>query len=403
MSAARRGGPAGAATSIVRPMVATAVVVTGAVLPVFLTGALAVQLREDLGFSEAAQGSLTAAFFGAAALTSFGFGHLAERMGPARSMRMAALISAGALVAVAAGAHSYRGLLVLLFGAGVANAMAQPAANLFVARTVPPNRQGVAFAVKQSAIPASTLLGGVAVPAFGLTVGWRWAYVASAAVCLSGLVLVGRVDGAPVGVRRKGRHHADASFAALAVLGAGVGLGAAAAGGLGTFFVSSAVHAGMGRGAAGVVAATGSAVCVATRVVMGARADRRVGDALPTVAAMLALGSAGYLALGSEAWLIVVVTPLVFSAGWGWPGLFNLAVVQANPGSPGAATGITQSGTYVGAVAGPLAFGWLAEHASYQWAWATASAAGALAAVAIVAGRRLLLRGRVATPAPVGP
>ena len=66
--------------------------------------------------------------------------------------------------------------------------------------------------------------------------------------------------------------------------------------------------------------------------------------------------------------------PLAFGAGWAWPGLFNLAVVLANPASPGAATGITQTGTYMGAVLGPLLFGFLAEHLSFGWSWVVAAA-----------------------------
>ena len=55
--------------------------------------------------------------------------------------------------------------------------------------------------------------------------------------------------------------------------------------------------------------------------------------------------------------------PLAFATGWAWPGLFNLAVVRVNPSAPGAATGITQTGTYLGAVVGPVLFGVVAEHA----------------------------------------
>jgi 4-diphosphocytidyl-2-C-methyl-D-erythritol kinase len=49
-----------------------------------------------------------------------------------------------------------------------------------LARRVEVARRATAFAVKQSAIPAAMLLGGLAVPALALTVGWRWAFAGGA-------------------------------------------------------------------------------------------------------------------------------------------------------------------------------------------------------------------------------
>ena len=61
---------------------------------------------------------------------------------------------------------------------------------------------------------------------------------------------------------------------------------------------------------------------------------------------------------------------VAFALGWGWPGLFNLAVVDRNREAPGSATGVSQTGIYVGAAAGPAAFGALAHTAGYGTAWA---------------------------------
>jgi cyanate permease len=181
----------------------------------------------------------------------------------------------------------------------------------------------------------------------------------------------------------------------LVVLGVGVGFGAAAAGTLGAFLVSAFVDAGMGEGAAGGVAAAGSLFGLIVRLTAGARADRRRGGHLRVVASMMAAGAVAYglLSTGTVS-LMVLATPLAFGAGWGWPGLFNLAVVLANPASPGAATGITQTGTYIGALAGPLAFGAVADGASFRVAWLGSAACALLAAAAIVWGRRLVIAGR---------
>ena len=87
---------------------------------------------------------------------------------------------------------------------------------------------------------------------------------------------------------------------------------------------------------------------------------------------------------------------LAFALGWGWPGLFHYAVVSANRSAPAAATGITQSGIYVGAAAGPAAFGLIAGRASFAAAW-LASAALMLVAAVIVAS---VTRRGAAVPAP---
>ena len=145
--------------------------------------------------------------------------------------------------------------------------------------------------------------------------------------------------------------------------------------------------------AAGLLLAAGSACSIAVRVVFGYLADMMSGGRLRLVAGMLAAGVVGFLmlALGSGP-LFVAGALLAFGAGWGWPGLFNFAVVKTSPGAPAAATGITQTGASGGAAFGPLLFGAVVEAASYEAAW-TVSAAAALAALAaILTGRALLLR-----------
>ncbi len=117
------------------------------------------------------------------------------------------------------------------------------------------------------------------------------------------------------------------------------------------------------------------------------------------VAGMLGAGVAGFvmLATGCPA-LIVPGVLLAFAAGWGWPGLFNFAVVKSNPGAPAAATGITQTGASSGAAVGPLAFGLLVEETSFATAWLASGVVAIFAAAAILAGRGMLLRNRAASP-----
>ena len=126
----------------------------------------------------------------AASLGSAPLGRLTERRGPAPSLRAAAAITATCQLGLAGLARSLPVLLAFLAVGGSANALAQPAANLLLARDVPVHRQGLGFAIKQAAIPIATLLSGLAVPAIALTVGWRWAFVASAALATASIATV---------------------------------------------------------------------------------------------------------------------------------------------------------------------------------------------------------------------
>ena len=157
---------------------------TVCIVPPFLLGAMAVQVRDDLGFSESGTGLAVGAFFAVASLLSAPLGRWSERVGGGRALRVAAVWAAAGQLLLAVGARSLVLLIVLNAFAGGANALGQPAANLLIARAVPANRQGLGFAVKQAAIPFSTFLAGLAVPSIALTAGWRWAYVAAAGLAL---------------------------------------------------------------------------------------------------------------------------------------------------------------------------------------------------------------------------
>lgn len=381
-----------------RPVLLAVAVATAGVLPPFLTGGLAVQIRAELGFGAGALGFAVAVFFTASALFSVVSGRLVERIGASAGMRVSASVGAASMLAVATLAGSWWGLVACLVLGGIGNSVAHPATHLLLAREIPPDRQGFAFGVKQAAIPASTLLAGLAVPALALTVGWRWAFAAGALLALAVVFFVPGGEGANAGRGARRVHEArsaDAPLAALVLLALGVGLGSAAATPLGAFVVESGVEAGIEVGTAGLLLALGGAVSIAVRLVFGYLADGMGGGRLLLVAGMLAVGTVGFFLVSSGvAPLLVVGVVISFGAGWGWPGLFNFAVVKSNPEAPAAATGVTQTGASGGAALGPLLFGLVVEASSYGFAWLCSAAVALLAAAAVIAGRRAVLRSR---------
>lgn len=359
------------------------------VLPVFLLGGLAVLVRADLGFSESRLGVSVAAYFASAALGSAPSGRLAQRLGSRSALRAGAAVSVVCLLG-AASAQRWWQLTAFLVVGGAGNALIQVAANLLLAGAVSPARQGLAFGVKQAAIPASTLLGGLAVPVIGVTVGWRWAFgLAALLAVVAGATQTRR---GPAARPQPAPPAIATATAPLVILGAGAGFGAAAATSLGSFLVEFIVRIGWSPGAAGQVLALGSVAGLAARLGMGWMADRGGVRSLRGVMLQLLVGAVAFAALplaGGRLGILTAVVVVAFAAGWGWPGLFNLLVVRANRDAPAAATGVTQTGVYAGGVAGPIAFGLAVEHGSYGLAWSGAAGALLIAALLLLLGRRL--------------
>jgi MFS family permease len=390
-----------------RVLISTAFATTAGVLPAFLLGAQAVQVERDLGFGPALLGAAVAVSWAAAAVTSPTMGRLTERVGGGRSLRVAAAVNGVVMLLMGLLARTWWELAALIAIAGVGNALTQPAANVLMARTIAPQRYGIAFAVKQSAMPFATLIGGLAVPLVTLTLGWRWAFAFGGVLALAAAASVPRADASrPVvaaGASPASRPSLDTPILLLGVFALGVGLGAATASAQTTFLVSGAVSSGLGEGVAGLLLTLGSALGIASRLANGARADVRGRGHLRVVAMMLVGGAVACAAFAlDQPWAYVLGTPLAFAAGWAWPGLFNLAIVRANPRSPGFATSVTQTGTYVGAGVGPLLFGLVVGHAGYSWAWLAAAGAAAAAAVAMLSGRTRLRALGLATGRPSG-
>jgi predicted MFS family arabinose efflux permease len=351
------------------------------VLPGFLVGSLALQIRADLHVSVGAVAAGVTVFFAAGAFGAGKGGRFAERVGALPAMR-GCLVATAVCLLLAGAVQSLAELLAVLVVAGVANSVNQPAINLFMADQVPLDRQGLAFGIKQSAIPAAVLISGLALPALALPLGWRATFVVCAALALAAAGLIGRA--APSFVRSPDRPAAPRPSRKLILTAVAAALASSGPCALSAYLVASAVDVGIAEGAAGVLAAAGSGISLLVRIAVGQRADSRRDYGFSTMIVLLVAGSAGFalLAIGSPA-PFVLGAFVAFGLGWGWPGLFNLAVVDLHRDSPGAATGISQSGIYVGAAFGPAAYGLLSSGIGYSAAWAVAGGFSLVAAAGV--------------------
>ncbi|SDX75268.1 Cyanate permease [Modestobacter sp. DSM 44400] len=368
------------------------------VLPAFLVGALAVQIRADLGMGLGMFGIAAATLFAVSGLLARSGGRLVQRLGAGRGAALAAALATVSLGTVAL-ARSPGWLMVALAIGGLGNAVAQPTANLGISQLVSDRRLGLAFGIKQSAIPAATLLGGLAVPGVALVLGWRWAAVA--AVALAALLLAWsgtRWRVAATGRRPDAAREPDKGLprGGLVVLTLGGFLGSAAATPTGVFLVDSAVAAGATPATAGLLFAGCSVLGLSSRVGFGWLADRHVERSRYLfIANLLTAGAVGYLLLATgRVPVFVVGSLLAYGLGWAWTGLFHFAVIRDNRGAAAAVTGFVQTGLSLGAASGPLFFGIVAQSSSYAVAWLSAAVLSLAAALMIRTGRRMVRRSR---------
>lgn len=365
-------------------MLASVLTTISSVYPAFLAGALGPELRASIGLTEGFFGLVIGGFFAGSALGSIGLGRLGERLG-ARRMLMSSLLTTAVVTALVAGLVRNGGALVgALAVAGFANSGSQTAANKLLSQSIDPQRLGFAMAVKQSGMPGATLLGGLAVPVIALTVGWPYAYAAASCLAVVALIVVLRFapDDGPKRTPAASDEHAAGSNQfvltprpALIAAAVAAGFSAAAAGTLGSWLTSSATDAGWSTGAAGVLLAVGSVSGITTRLVLGWRADRSATLPMRTAAMFLAFGALGALLLAPRVdWTHAVAAVVAFGAGWSWPALFNLAVVRANPRAAAQATGVTQTGVYIGVFTGPIVMGQVVERSGYAVGWSLVTA-----------------------------
>lgn len=373
-----------------RALAAAVSVNLAGVLPLFLTGAMSVQVGRDFSLDAAHIGLILAGYAAMSFLFSAPLGARVGRLGITRALRLAALASAVALTAAALAPTSVA-LAVAVALAGLANALGQTASNALVAARVPEARFGLAYAIKQSAIPLSILIGGLAVPTVALTLHWRAAYGLAVLIAVTAVLLVPpRVM--PVAGRAE-RPVPDRERAATWLLSGGLVAAVVAATSIGAHAASSAVAIGFSEATAGALVAAGGLAGLAVRIAAGIRADRVQGGALVAAAVLCVMGAAGWLLMASLVPALFVMGLLAANAfGWGWPGLVHLAVARRFPESTAAASGITQTGVALGLLLGPPLVGYVAVSEGWRWAWIGAAAAALVGAAVIVSARGRLLR-----------
>jgi len=386
-----------------KTVLAVAFIATGlGGMPIWLLSAYSPFVIESLGLSSALYGLLIATFFGVSALTGIWLGGSTARNGWINGVAYTSILSAIGLLVIALLANSWLIMALGIVVSAFANSMSQPAANLAIASVIRQKRMGLAFGIKQAALPVATLLVGASAPLFRFEQGWRAAF---------GLIAIFSLSfGAFVQLRTRNRlatplEMAVASRASraksnertfskpLILLAIAAGLGTATTMTFAGFLVLYAVEIGLTAQQGAFVLSVGSFTGIVSRVVSGYLADRRTGRHLVVVSVMMVGGALGYLlvALSSDIILLSIASILAFGLGWAWNGVFHLAIVRSNPNRAANSTGVIQSGMALGATFGPAAFG-LALTLSFKLAWLALAVCMLMAAIMVIVGRRALNR-----------
>jgi MFS family permease len=380
-----------------RILLISVLAITTSALPVFLAGAAFFQMGPDLGFTAVGLGVLTASFFLSAALASAPLGRVVERIGWRAAIRINSAVAGSVLLAIGFFVRSAGALIVALVVGGLAYGLANPAANRALADHVDPGHAALVFGLKHAGIPMATLLAGLAVPLVILTVGWRFAYAAGAILFAIIWVLVAAT---PEGPRHetidatddgKGPRRPAAQLVGWRLVGlsAGGSLATLAAIALGTYLVAAAVDVGFSESSAGLLLFAGSVATIGGRVIAGLVTDRIGGRGFGGLALLLGTGAVLFLVLpGTNGVVFGLVVLAAFATAWGWPGLMTYTVVNANPATAAASSGVTQAGVFAGAGGGPLLIGFLIQRYSFSTVWVVVAGALAVATILVLAVRR---------------
>jgi MFS family permease len=367
-------------------------------LPPFLTGALAGEISRTLDLRPASLGASVGGFFLVAALGSVGLGRTVDSKGWRSSMQMSSAISGISLAGIGILGTSFTGFAGCLAVGGLSMSIGNPAVNLALATEISPERRGLVFGIKHSAVPASAFLSGLALPIFALNVGWRPVFIGAGLLALGSVLLLSKTrESAPrVGAGNKGRS-AEVRLKPLVAMASGAFFAAMGASALSAFLVLSLIDSGVMASYAGLLLCFASMGGLGMRLLAGWMVDRKGGTGLGGVAGLLAVGALGSLMLTANAlWILTAGAVVAFAAGWGWNGLFNFAVVKYHSDAPGRASSIALVGTYLGAASGPVLFGVLAGSTSFDVGWLATAGISLVGSGVMLLARSMMVLGRPA-------
>jgi len=298
-------------------------------------------------------------------------------------MRLAAFLTSLCCLLVATLVHSVAGLVAALVLAALGNATAGPAASSLLRSHVDPSKEGLSYGIVFSGASSGALLAGLALPGIAMPFGWRWAFVATAALAV--LATVVAPGGRELQPEAGQRARAPVGVTPIHTLTLAAFFASAAGTGLVSFIIVYAIHSGITEAAAGLLLAALSLAATVGRVALGALGDRQGRDPLRLLTIVLAIGTIGYIPLATGIPELVAIGALLAGGpGWMWPGSLAFVAVRHAPAAPAWAVGVLLSGLFAGAAVGPFVIGQLFASGDQRSAWAICCTCSVIAVVLLI-------------------
>ena len=357
--------------TVLAPLSAMMLVQTMTAMAVVTVPVLAPEIAASLDVDTAAVGLYQSTAFAGAAFLTLLSGSLVLRHGGVRVNQASVVISAAGVGLAVTGSVPVVALGAVLAGMGYG--LATPGASHVLARVTPPERRGLVFSVKQSAVPLGGLVAGVLFPPVAEHFGWMWAIALACAMVASAAIVIQPLrsrldDDRDLGHRV--RINAPGESVRLVVTTPRLRPIALVAFSYGAmqlslfaFLVTYLVeHAGTDLVTAGLLFSVMQGAGFVARIGWGWVSDRWI-SARPLLAVLGAGTIASTVAaMGfSDAWPLAGLAAASAALGLtavGWNGVYLAEVSRAVPvDKVGLATGGVLMFTFVGVVLGPSTFG----------------------------------------------
>ncbi|MGH2674682.1 MAG: MFS transporter [Actinomycetota bacterium] len=335
-----------------------------------LTGfpALGPAIRDGYALSLSGFGALLGAITAGATLTLVPWGLLTDRIGERISISIGLAGAAAALAVAATGGSAL--LAAMLFASGVFGAVANVASGRVVMGWFGFGERGMAFGLRQAAVPLGGAVAAFTLPALVAVTDARAGLVALSAGCLVAAAACAvwlREPGGPRPPRGLGPLRDRRVYRLAGASGLLVASQAAVVG-----FVVLFLHEerGMSEVAAGAVLAVIQVVGVVLRIAAGRWSDRLARRVIPLRWAAAVISLTWVVTPTLLDLPLAVVVPVIVAAGslsFGWNGLsFNAAAEFGEGGRSGTAIAVQQTALFAAASITPPLFGWLVSATSWR-------------------------------------
>ena len=174
--------------SILPPLSAMMLVQAMTAMAVVTVPVLAPEIAASLDIDTTAVGLYQSTAFVGAVFLALLSGSLVLRHGGVRVNQASVVLSAAGVGLAVAGSVPVVALGAVLAGMGYG--LATPGASHVLARATPPNRRGLVFSVKQSAVPLGGLVAGALFPPVAERFGWEWAIALACAMAASAALVI---------------------------------------------------------------------------------------------------------------------------------------------------------------------------------------------------------------------